>query len=179
MRNGDVRNTLEVTDSTFRNWAALNDGWAWVSEIGDRIVIERGGKRHEIPKPGWAANFTNFDVSPDGSRLVYTAWNASTEDTLRVETVPLEGGTPVPWGESFAETGGARWLADGSVMFAVWLTSDAVTLRRFEAPGQARTLGTIPHVARMISYSDDLKRATLGWRDYRGDAWLYRVVKPN
>jgi hypothetical protein len=24
----------------------------------------------------------------------------------------------------------------------------------------------------------DLKRATMGWADYRGDAWMYRVGKP-
>jgi hypothetical protein len=33
-------------------------------------------------------------------------------------------------------------------------------------------------VSNTISLSKDLKRATIMWRENRGDAWMYRVVKP-
>ncbi|HKP28929.1 MAG TPA: protein kinase [Gemmatimonadales bacterium] len=179
VRDGSVRNTLEVADSTFGFWAPLPDGWGYINDRGDRITVEQGGKRHDLLKPAWAANFANFDVSSDGSRMVYSAWNASTQDTLGVFTVDIAGGEPTKWAASFSELGLVRWSGDGSVVFANWLTANAVTLSKFSAPGTSQVLGTVPHPLRWLSVSDDLKRATIGWRDYRGDAWLYRVVKPN
>lgn len=32
--------------------------------------------------------------------------------------------------------------------------------------------------ATALSLSKDLPRATIMWREYRGDAWMYRVMKP-
>jgi len=60
----------------------------------------------------------------------------------------------------------------------VWPGSDAVTIRKVTGAGQETTIGGIGHVASTMSLSKDLKRATIMWRDYRGDAWMYRVVKP-
>jgi len=53
-----------------------------------------------------------------------------------------------------------QWLADGTIAFTVWGSTDAATLRQLTGPGQAKPIGTIM------------------WREYRGDAWMYRVVKP-
>jgi hypothetical protein len=60
----------------------------------------------------------------------------------------------------------------------VWSGTDAVSVRQVTGPGQEKILGTVGHVASTISLSRDLQRATIGWQDYRGDAWMYRVVKP-
>ena len=38
-------------------------------------------------------------------------------------------------------------------------------------------MGRVPHTAGSMSVSDDFQRATLTWRDYRGDAWMYKVVR--
>jgi len=178
VRNGSTRNTLEVPDSLIRTTTPLPDGWAWIGTRADRIVVERGGQRGEIQKPAWAANYASLDASPDGSRIVYGAWNAATEDTLRFEAVPTAGGTSTTLLSSFAERGYARWLADGSVAVALWSTPDVVTLYRVSGPGRVQTVGRVAHPASAFGFSRDLKRASVGWRDYRGDAWLYRVAKP-
>jgi len=60
----------------------------------------------------------------------------------------------------------------------VWGQEETVSLSRVTGPGRVEALGTVPHAAGRISASADLARATIGWRDDHGDAWLYRVVKP-
>ena len=59
----------------------------------------------------------------------------------------------------------------------VWKNPDAVTLTRIKIPAATENLGTIPHVSTNFTVSDDMKRATLGWRDSHADAFMYRVVK--
>ena len=71
-----------------------------------------------------------------------------------------------------------QWLADGTIAFTVWGSTDAATLRQLTGPGQAKPIGALGHVANVVSLSKDLARATIMWREYRGDAWMYRVVKP-
>lgn len=43
--------------------------------------------------------------------------------------------------------------------------------------GQVERLGTIPHLVTNFNVSADLKRAVLGWRETKSDAFVYRVVK--
>ena len=177
-RSGAARNPLDLPDSAVAGITPLPAGWAWIPSSRDRIVVEQDGRRTEIPKPAWFSNLNGVNASPDGRRLAYVGWNTSTEDSLRVDVVPVEGGTATPWTTSFAERGGADWLADGSLLFRVWTGQETVALLRLPGPGQVEHLGTVPHAAGNISVSRDLKRATLGWNEYHGDAWLYRVVRP-
>jgi hypothetical protein len=123
--------------------------------------------------------FTFINPSPDGRRLVLGGWNAATEDSMYILVVPTAGGTPVRWASSFAETAYAQWLDESSLLFPVWLGQQSVSLFRIREPGRMESIGKIPHLASLASFSTDLKRATLGWRDYRGDAWMYRVVAPD
>jgi tRNA A-37 threonylcarbamoyl transferase component Bud32 len=178
VRSGATGRVFDLPDSTLAGVTSLPDGWAWIPKSRDRIIVEQGGKRHEIKKPAWFENIFDVESSPDGSRLLMIGWGASTSDTMRVDVVPTGGGTPVPWTRSFAENGAATWLADGSLAFMVWSGTDAVSVRQVTGPGQEKILGTVGHVASTISLSRDLQRATIGWQDYRGDAWMYRVVKP-
>ena len=179
VRSNASSNVLEVPDSSIRAAVPLPDGWAWIPAGGTRIIVEQGGQRREIPKPSWFSNLTSLGASRDGTRLLYTGWGAATEDTLRLEEVPVTGGTPTVLASSFAERGSARFLSDGSALFTVWLEPESVTLYRVRGPGIVEAVGTVPHVAALFSVSDDLQRASLAWRDSQGDAWLYRVVKPN
>jgi hypothetical protein len=172
VRTGATSAGLELPDSTIANMAALPDGWAWIPKKRDRIIVEQGGKRHEIAKGAW------FEASPDGTRLLYTGWGSATSDTLRLDVVPIAGGSPVAWSRSFAESGTANWLADGSIAFLVWSGSDAMSVRKVAGPNDEKMIGAMGHVATTVTLSQDLKRATLMWREYRGDAWMYRVVKP-
>jgi hypothetical protein len=178
VRSNTARDAFELPDSTIRAAVPLPDGWAWIPARSDRIIVERNGKRHEIAKPDWASNITGLDASPDGTKLLYTVWGAATEDTLRVEEVPTAGGPATVLASMFAERGYARWLGDGSALFVVWIEAESVALFRLRGPGTPESIGTVPHSVGSVSVSDDLKRATLGWRDYQGDAWMYRVAKP-
>ncbi len=178
VRTGAVSQSLQLTDSTVGGATALSDGWAWLPRNRDRIIIELAGKRHEIPKPRWYAAINQIDASPDRTRLLMVGWSAATGDSLRIDVVPVAGGAPVEWTRTFAEDGAATWLADGSIAFTVWSSADAAALHQLTGAGQQVTLGGLTHVANGISLSKDLARATIMWREYRGDAWMYRVVKP-
>ena len=178
VRTGASGQAIELPDSAIASMTALRDGWAWIPKRRDRVIVEQSGKRHEIAKSAWFEALNDVDASPDGTRLLLTGWGASTSDTARVDVVPTAGGTPVPWARSFAESAYAMWLDDGAMAFMVWSSSDAVSVRKVTGPGQEQHLGTVGHVATTLSVSRDLKRAAIMWRDYRGDAWMYRVVKP-
>jgi hypothetical protein len=179
VRSGQSRAQFDPQDTTVRSFTNVAEGWAWIPARGDRVVVDQAGRRHEISKPPEVSAFTFINPSPDGRRLVLGGWNAATEDSIYVLVVPAAGGTPVRWASSFAETGYAQWLGEGSLLFPVWLGQQSVSLFRVREPGRMESIGKIPHVASLASFSMDLKRATLGWRDYRGDAWMYRVVAPN
>jgi tRNA A-37 threonylcarbamoyl transferase component Bud32 len=178
IRTGASTQVLQLADSAIADAAALPNGWAWIPGSRDRVIVEQNGRRHEIPKAPWYAALIHVDAMDDGSRLLTVGWNATTSDTLRVDVVPTSGGTPVEWSRSFAEDGLARWLADGSIAFTIWSSSDAATMYQLSGPGQEKKIGPLAHVSNIVSVSRDLQRATLSWREYRGDAWMYRVVKP-
>ena len=175
--NTSIR-ALELEGAPPEAVTTLPDGWAWIPAARDRIVVDRNGKRHEIPKPAWFAVIVGLDASPDGSRLAYSGWSASTQDTLRVDVVPTAGGTHVTWVSQWAEGGGARWVNDGSLLFLNWSGPETVALHKVTAPGQVQPLGELPHVASGLTVSSDLRRATMQWRVERGDAFMYRVAKP-
>jgi tRNA A-37 threonylcarbamoyl transferase component Bud32 len=178
VRTGSATQTFQLADSSIAEATALPNGWAWIPATRDRVIVEQNGKRHEIPKAAYYAQLIHVDASPDGSRLLTVGWNATTSDTVRLDVVPVAGGAPVEWARHFAEDGAAKWLADGSIVFAVWSSTDAAALYQATGPGQVKTVGPLAHVSNAISVSKDLKRATVMWREYRGDAWMYRVVKP-
>lgn len=178
VRTGAVSHAIQIADSTIVSMTALPNGWAWIPARRDLIVVEQAGQRHEIAKPAWYAGLHGVAASADGAHLLMTGWAASTNDTIGVDVVPTTGGRPANWSRSFAENGWARWLADGSIAFAVWTSLDAVTVRQVTKPGQEKPIGAIAYLANALSLSRDLKRATIMSREYRGDAWMYRVVKP-
>ncbi|HJR34228.1 MAG TPA: hypothetical protein VJ817_04720, partial [Gemmatimonadales bacterium] len=178
VRTGSARNTMELPDSTLTFAYPLPAGWAWIPRTQDRIVVASGADRREIPKPAWFSALHQLGVSPDGTRLLVLGWNAATEDSIGVEVIPVAGGPSTPWYRSFAEGAFGDWLGDGSILVSVWSGEQSVSLFRVRGPSQVEPLGGIPHAVNRLTVSSDLKRATLAWRDYRGDAWLYRVVAP-
>ena len=177
VRTGSARNSLDLADSVLSDATALPAGWAWVPASRDTVVVQRGGARTEIPKPKWFSGLNFVRASPDGRRLLIDGWG-QTEDSLRVDVVSVDGGATSPWFTAFAESGGGNWLADGSILFSVWTGQETLALLHLTAPGQAKRLGAIPHAVTRFTASADLKRAAFMWREYRGDAWLYRVVRP-
>jgi hypothetical protein len=92
--------------------------------------------------------------------------------TADVETIRKHIQSDVP-----SEQAWGAWLDDGSFVARVWQTPDAMTLTKTSVSNEPEKIGTIPHETLNFSHSADLKRATLGWRDKRADAFMYRVVK--
>ena len=60
-------------------------------------------------------------------------------------------------------------------MLVIWETQETVALYRVRGPGQVERLGTIQRPVVSISVSGDLRRVTVGTREYKGDAWMYKV----
>ena len=78
VRTGAAGDALQLPDSAIATVTALPDGWAWLPAGRDRIVVQQGGKRHEIPKTPWYASLNQIEASPDGTRLLMIGWSAST-----------------------------------------------------------------------------------------------------
>jgi hypothetical protein len=178
VRTGSVGNSLELPDSTVAAMGPLPRGWAWIPRTADRIIVQAGETRRETPKPAWYSSWNGVEASPDGGRLMLFGWGAATEDSVRFEVMPIGGGPPVPWFTSFAESATASWLEDGALLVAIWSAEQSVSLFKVRGPGQVEPLGRIPHPVNRLTVSGNLGRATIGWREYKGDAWMYRVVKP-
>ena len=53
MRNGATSRTVDLPDSLVRDVVPLPDGWAWMPASSDRLIVRRGDKTTEIPKPEW------------------------------------------------------------------------------------------------------------------------------
>ncbi len=64
---------------------------AWIPATGDRVIVERAGRRLEIPKPVWFTELFTLDADPSGERLVFSGWNAGTDDSIGVAVVPIDG----------------------------------------------------------------------------------------
>ncbi len=176
VRTGAVSRTLDLPDSLVLDVVPLADGWAWVPSTADRVVVRRGEKTLEIPKPAWYGSLYMLDVDRTGQQLLMLGWGP-TEDTLGVSVVPIDGGTPVMWATSFAERGPARFLSDGSILFQPWDTPESVLLNKVAAPGKVQRLGKVPRSVAGVNLSDDLKRAMVLEADYHGDAFMSKVVR--
>ena len=171
---GTTRNPIDL-DSTDGNANPLPAGWVWIPKSGDRVVVQDGGNRREITKDRWFSNLVAVKPVRDGSRLAVLGWGA-TDDRVRFAVVPTAGGPATPWFTSFAESAEADWLDDGSLLISIWDAEESASLFRVRAPGQVEKLGRIPYPVRGLSVSKNLARAAFFSRQYRGDAWLYRVV---
>jgi hypothetical protein len=130
-----------------------------------------------MPKPPVVGNFVQ--IAADGRGGVYaTAWNAATFDTLLALQVPVDGGAWTTWASAFAERGSVRPLTGGGLLFQAYPTQQSNTLYRIAQPGRMQKLATIPRPIDGFDVSRDLKRAVVFVRDYHGDAWMHRVVRP-
>ena len=118
------------------------------------------------------------DADAEGTRLAFAGWNRGTVDTLGVAVVPVDGSAPAIWAKSYAEGGGVDFLNDGSLLFKYRPTQESVALLQVRGPGNITRLGTVPRPVDDISVSGDLKRIAVVERDYHGDAWMSRIVRP-
>ncbi len=177
IRTGPRAGGFDIPDSTASALRPVSGGWAWIVPDRDKVILDRDGKRTEIQVPKWFEGIFGLDVDPTGQRLLMIGWNAGTNDSLGVAVVPVDGGVPVMWAHSYAEGGGAGFLADGSVLFGPNPTQESVALLQVRGPGEVKTLGIVPRPVAGVTVSEDLKRALVIERRYHGDAWMSRIVK--
>jgi hypothetical protein len=178
VRTGAVLRSVDLPDSLYRDVVALPDGWAYIPSTSDRVTIQRGGSTKEIKPPAWFGQVTGIAVSADGKHIAAGGWNNGTYDTAGIAVMSVDGGTPVRWGGKFSESVGVTTLDGGAFLFHVWPTAETIALYQASAPGDMKLLGNVPVRATDVTVSQDLKRATLLQREYHGDSWMSRVVKP-
>jgi DNA-binding SARP family transcriptional activator len=182
----DSRNGAQLADfapgDTALTCCALpvtGGGWAWVPADGRSLRVQRPGDAHPrfYPKPDWFTNLSSPGVSPDGQRILYAGGNPA-EDSVRVAVLSLKSGESVPWLTRRAALDLAPfWLKDGSVLVVTSEAEESWSFYRLRAPGKVDSLGTIPRPVWGVEVSADLKRAAITTRDYRADAWMYRVER--
>ena len=175
-RNGARRNQLKQTDSIFVAAAALPNGWVRIGKAMDRLIIVTDGVTREVRKTPWHAEIRGLAVSQDYSRVMY--WGANrTIDSVGYVVVPLNGGSPAHVLTAFGMMAAGSWLYDGTFIAQIEEALNELTLINVRPDGGTERLLTIPHLVRDFSHSADLKRAALGWRVTKADAFMYQVVK--
>jgi len=178
-RNGAQLADFAPGDTALRCCAlpVTGGGWAWVPADGRSIRVQRPGDAQPrvYPKSDWVTELNSPVVSPDGQRILYTGYNR-TGDSMRVAALSLVSGATQTWLTTRrALEGDPFWLKDGSVLLMTSEAQESWSFYRLRAPGKVDSLGTIPRPVWGVEVSSDLKRAAITTRDYRGDAWMYRV----
>jgi hypothetical protein len=179
----DVRSGTELQstglppDSDIVDFAAVANGWSWIPAAGDRIVVRQGGRTREFPKPPWLWTLGQMISDGRGHLVSYLGWGSSREDDLGIGMISLDDGSNRAWASIFAENGGTEFLADGSLLLMVFETERTVTLYRLRGPGRMERLGSIPRPVSDLSVAADLRHAIVTIQDYRGDAWMTRIVR--
>jgi hypothetical protein len=184
VRTNVRRAGLAIPDSTLigaGGYTAMPaGGWAWIAADGQSIRIQGPGETapRTIAVPPWYNLIFGLRATPDNRGLAYVGWNAATYDSARVSIVSLADGATTPWATAFAERAWISFLPDNSILFYVFETQESLTLYRLRGPGRMERLGTVPRPIDFVNVSSDLRRAAVTVRDYHGDAWMSRVVRP-
>ena len=177
VRTGAVRNALSLPDSTIADAGPVAGGWAWIPATRDRVIVQQGGKRREIPAPSWYLGINGLVADSAAGRIFVNGFNRATGDSLGVAAINLADGAITQWISVFGEDGVIQLLDGGEVFLALHRTQESLDLYRLSGPGKSQLLGSPPRSLVGVSVSSDLKRATAFDRDYHADAWMYNVVR--
>ncbi|HET9800032.1 MAG TPA: hypothetical protein VFP90_18690, partial [Gemmatimonadaceae bacterium] len=175
VRSGAQRNVLPLPDSTIADFAALDDGWAWIPASRDRFIVSEGGRRREIRMPKWFSGVYQVTTDRAKHRVLFAGHGGATGDSAAVGALGLDDGTATVWATRFAENSRVWTSATHDAVFGVAETADAWTLFAVDG-GKLTSLGTIGRPTFVLSVSQDLSRAVVSSLDYRADAWLNKVV---
>jgi hypothetical protein len=177
--SGVVREPLNADRP--RDFAHLpSGGWIWVRGTRPELSLQRLGQAapRRIPVTTWYASVYPVAVSPDGRFVAFTGSSAPGEDSIGVSVMSLADQSIRHWFTISGEGGQVGWLSDGTLLLRLADTPETWSLYHLTRPDRAVKLGTIPRTVSSISVSADLKRAAIVVHDYRGDAWINRVVRP-
>jgi hypothetical protein len=181
VNTGARRSAYIIEDSTLNEAAFLPEsGWVWLPWGAEGFKLHRDGEEgpRMLPFQPKQTGVVSLAASRDGRTLLLVSELAASRDTIRLSLVSLsDGGTTtiksLAGGPAFAV-----WLADGSIMLAVWRVPDSgLTLYRVRRSGETIWSATIPHPVWSISVSADMKLAAVTVREYHGDASISRVIR--
>jgi hypothetical protein len=110
--------------------------------------------------------------------VAFIGWKAPNEDSLGVSVISSAHGEVSQWLAVFGEAASVSRLNDGTFLLILQDSPERYSLYRLLGPGRAAKLGTIPRTVSSLSVSEDLKRVAVVVRNYHGDAWMSRVVRP-
>jgi Tol biopolymer transport system component len=138
---GDPTNTVNGYPS-FR-CPSHNSTSCVLAEKGENQIVFTAfdplqGRKSELVKLPGDPDVTNWDLSPDGSRVVFSVFDYKAGD---VQIVPLAGGTAqklsvLPWTELVA----VAWAADGKGLFLASYSSRGTSIVRMAATGGPKLL---------------------------------------
>jgi hypothetical protein len=184
VRTGAVREPFVAQDSALRDSRSYSNvpggGWAWVGQGGGDVRVQLPGEAspRRIVLPAWYMSAIAVEASRGGRHVAFGGWQAPIAESLGVSVISLADGAVTPWLTTFGEAGDLHRLKDGTFLLLLRDTPGTYSLHHLLGPGRSEKLGTIPRTVSSLSVSEDLKRAAVVVRDYHGDAWMSRVVRP-
>jgi hypothetical protein len=152
-------------------------GWAWALD-GRTLNVQRDGET--VPKkirlPSWHRGPSAWSASQDGGTLAFSGYNAS-YDSIGIGLLSLSDGNSTHVWTTVGAYARLWWLQDGSLLIIVFDSLESATLYRARIGGPIERLGSVPRPVSRVRVSNDLLRAVVSTREYRGDAWMSKVVR--
>ncbi len=177
VRNGAQRNAIEVPDSVVATFDVVRDGWIWAPRPSIRIFVQQAGRTRSFPRPA-AFGFLRDIVSDASGENAFLVGSNNNRDSVVINKMNLKDGSVQPWSTFFAEWASVTVLNDGSLLLNVAESQGTISLFKLNAPGKPKLFLKPGRPLNWITVSTDLKRATALAVDYRADAWLSKVVRP-
>jgi hypothetical protein len=181
VETGAVREPLDIPDRYPNTYSQLpTGGWIWVNGFQPELSVQLPNQSspQRILLPASYATARALVVSHDGRSVAFVWWNAPSMDSVGVSVMSLADRTVTHWFATTAEDGELNRLNDGTFLLRLRDTPETYSLYHLLGPGRAEKIGAIPRTVSSLSVSEDLKRAAVVVRDYRGDAWMSRVARP-
>ena len=179
VQTGAVREPLDIPERYPDPFARLPaGGWIWVGPTmaGLSVQLPHDSIPRRIPLPPWYLGTRTIGLSSDGRSVGFSGFNAQ-GDSVGVSVMSLSDGKVTPWFTASAVGGLLNRLEDGSFLLRLHDTQETYSLYHLLGPRRFVKLGAIPGKVSSLSVSGDLKRAAVVVREYRGDAWMTRVVR--
>jgi hypothetical protein len=181
VETGAVREPLDIPDRYPNSYLRLPaGGWIWVRSFQPELSVQlpKQSALHRTPLPAWHVSAHGVVGSHDGRFVGIVGGKAPREDSVVVSVMSLADSTVKQWFATAGEGGELSLLKDGTLLLRLRDTPETYSLYHLLGPGRAEKIGSIPRTVSSLSVSEDLKRAAVVVRDYRGDAWMSRVVRP-
>lgn len=181
VNTGARRAAYVIPDSTLNEATSLAEhGWVWLPWSANGIKLHRQGEAgaHTFSFPLKDGEMESLVASRDGKTLLLVSRWAASRDTIRLSVMSLSTGATTTIKSFVGGAAFAVWLADGSIMLAVWRFPDSgLTLYRLRKSGEALWTAPVPHPVWSISVSADMKLTAITVREYHGDASISRVIR--